>query len=849
MNIQLRPYQLDCKKAIKESYDKGIKEQLIVMATGCHAKDTEILMYDGSIKYVQDIVIGDQLMGDDSTPRKVLSLYRGNQAMVKIIPNKGDSFIVNEDHILSLKKTNTPGKYPGMPLVVNISIKDYIKTNRHFKHLYKLYRTGVDFSRNFYDEFKYITPYFLGLWIGDGSSSRPMIVSNEDEVDDYFYSEFKKYCTNRYHKGNELYAYYFGTGNGKFEHNPLWNELTYFIKNGSKYLTTKSVAFRFVDRCELLAGLIDSDGSLGNGSYDFINKNISISRTVLFLAQSIGLYAVMKKCNKQCTNNGKWGEYYRVQISGNINIIPCKVPRKKASPRLQKKDLLMTGFRIEYLKSDSYYGFELNDNHLYCMGDFTVTHNTGKRLASVELMRHFSRSLFIAHREELIGQAYEEIDKLWPMQVGIIKGPLFEVEKKIVVASVQTLQNRLDRINPELFDYIVIDEAHNYISPSFLKTVRHFRPKLRTAWTATPKRLDGLSLTNIAQKLVFQYRIEDGIKDGWLSNVEAYQIRTQADLSGVKRLAGDFNQGQLSERVDSRSRNALIATKYLQYAKDRQAIAYCVDVKHSYNLRDILREHGVNAETIVGDPQLCPNRRELIHRFKNGDIQVLTNCEVLTEGFDYSDIGCIIMGRPTQSERLYIQAIGRGTRIKSEAFVQKFGSSTCIILDFVDNTGKLSLVNAYELEKDLPIEERMFLPKEHKEKLLELREQRERRIKIQEGNDKKVNLFVLPEVKVWSSEKMLEPATEKQIEWLKSMGVWQEDTEYTKAMASELISAQPAKEWQIRWLAEKKYDVSKGCSLGQYQRVKYALDLKNKYAMEEKDKNNILNRFNNDENK
>ena len=465
----------------------------------------------------------------------------------------------------------------------------------------------------------------------------------------------------------------------------------------------------------------------------------------------------------------------------------------------------------------------------------------GKRLQSVELMRHFNRSLFIAHREELIGQAYEEISKFWPMQVGIIKGPTFEIDKKIVVASVQTLQNRLSRINPDLFDYIVVDEAHNYLSPSYLKTIRHFNPKLRTAWTATPKRLDGLSLTNIAQEIVFQYKIEDGIRDGWLAGIEAYQIRTDTNISDVRKVAGDFNQGQLSERVDSRSRNAMIATKYLQYAKGRQAIAYCVDVKHSYNLRDILREHGINAETIVGDPQLCPNRRELISAFKRGEIEVLTNCEVLTEGFDYSDIGCILMGRPTQSERLYIQAIGRGTRLKSEAFINKFNTDMCIVLDFVDNSGRLSLVNSYELEKGKEIEDRIFLPKKHKEKLIALREERERRIKVQQGSDKKINLLKLPEFKVWNSEKMLEPATEKQIKWIKEIGVFQEDVEYTKAMASELISAQPIKEWQIRWLAEQGYDVSKGCSLGQYQRVKYTFDMRNKFAIDEKEKKKIIN--------
>jgi len=233
--------------------------------------------------------------------------------------------------------------------------------------------------------------------------------------------------------------------------------------------------------------------------------------------------------------------------------------------------------------------------------------------------------------------------------------------------------------------------------------------------------------------------------------------------------------------------------------------------------------------------------RNIITR-RDGQICIMGN----TEGFDYHDIGCILMGRPTQSERLYIQAIGRGTRLKSKEYIDKFGSNTCIVLDFVDNSGRLSLVNSYELEKDKPIEDRMFLPKEHKEKLLALKEERERKIKIQTGQDQKINLLKLPEFKVWNSEKMLEPATEKQINWIKQMGIWQEDVEYTKSMASELISAQPAKEWQIRWLAENKYDVSNGCSLGQFQRVKYSFELKNKFAMDEKEKNKILNKLKNE---
>ena len=146
---------------------------------------------------------------------------------------------------------------------------------------------------------------------------------------------------------------------------------------------------------------------------------------------------------------------------------------------------------------------------------------TGKRLQAVNLARHFNRTLFVAHREELIMQAYEEIDQYWPMQVGIIKGTRFELEKKVVVASVQTLHNRLNRINPDMFDLLLVDEMHHYVSKTYLKSIRHFEPKLLTGWTATPKRLDGLSLSNLVQNIVFEYYIEDGINDKFLAPLEA----------------------------------------------------------------------------------------------------------------------------------------------------------------------------------------------------------------------------------------------------------------------------------------------------------------------------------------
>jgi superfamily II DNA or RNA helicase len=379
---------------------------------------------------------------------------------------------------------------------------------------------------------------------------------------------------------------------------------------------------------------------------------------------------------------------------------------------------------------------------------------------------------------------------------------------------------------------ILVHNCHHYAAKTYIQVARHWNPKLTTGWTATPKRLDGLSLSNLFEKMVFQYDIRAGITDGFLAPIEAYQIKTQSDISRVKKTAGDFNLHQLSEAVDSELRNNLIVQKYKQYTPGRQGIAYCVDMNHAYHLRDMFRENGIKCETVVSDTERCPNRSYLIDRFKGGDIEVLTNIEILTEGFDYPDVGVIMMARPTQSETLYTQCMGRSTRLKSAEFIMKYGTDKAIVLDFVDNTGKLSLVNAFELEKDVPVADRMFLPAEHKEKLLEEeKRRRERRIKLEAGKDRKVDVLQLPKVQVWNSEKMLEPATDKQLQWIRSAGIFEEGIEYTKLQASELISNLPCQEWQIRYLAIHGYDVSKGASIGQYQKVKSNIENKQKYQV------------------
>lgn len=360
----------------------------IVAPTGCHIKGTKILMYDGTLKKVENIIVGDQLMGPDSNPRKVLSLVRGNETMYKVIPTKGESFIVNENHILSLKRTNFGVKSRNIKQngkIENISIKDYLTKSKNFKHITKLYRTNeINFQQKINDNSLLIPPYILGLLIGDGSLRKEMI--EHTTMDKEIKNEIKNYAlsigmgiSEHYKKENKAIGLYF-TSNKK--HNNILRNKLEKLKLLGKTSKDKFIPFEYKvssmeNRLELLAGLIDTDGSLNNNIFDFISKSKELANDVVFICRSLGLAAYVKECKKKC-QTGTIGTYYRVCISGDTYKIPCRLDRKKASIRLQKKNVLMTGFKLEQLDKDDFYGFSLDGDHLYVMDNFTITHNCGK---------------------------------------------------------------------------------------------------------------------------------------------------------------------------------------------------------------------------------------------------------------------------------------------------------------------------------------------------------------------------------------------------------------------------------------------------------------------------------------
>ncbi|MFC1535069.1 DEAD/DEAH box helicase [Thermodesulfobacteriota bacterium] len=323
---------------------------------------------------------------------------------------------------------------------------------------------------------------------------------------------------------------------------------------------------------------------------------------------------------------------------------------------------------------------------------------SGKTIIFAEFPRFFKmkkQMLVLAHRAELLDQACDKITQANPdLRVEIDQaGRTADPDSHVVVASVPTLgragSKRLQRLAPERFFLIVVDEAHHSTAKTYKRVLEHFgvfdpeTPKLLVGFTATPKRGDGVGLNEVFEEIVFSRSLPEMISAGFLSPVAGYRVETEVDLSRVKTRMGDFVTSQLSLAVNIQQRNDIIVEVYQSHLKDKQTLCFCVDVAHAYSVAAAFKEEGIRAAAISGDMDRT-DRAKILNDFSTGRIQVLANCMVLTEGYDEPSVEGIILARPTKSSLLYTQMIGRGTRLHP-------GKENVTIVDIVDVTREHSL--------------------------------------------------------------------------------------------------------------------------------------------------------------
>jgi hypothetical protein len=418
---------------------------------GCFGIDTPIMMADGCIKKVQDIVVCDELMGaDGNSVRNVLRLYRGQEKLYQFTYSDGESHVFNESHILCLVATNSKGtRKTGDKKTV--TVKEWLTWGYDKKRCHAIYREKVS---TFKGESKHlpIPPYIFGVWIGDGSKGRNNVTTMDDEIK----KELERYahdigCDLVVHgkKGMaETLSITKRSNSGFGCFNPMKNALKELDLMGEKNIPDIYLKSDYHSRLELLAGMIDTDGHLSNkaSQFEITQKSESIANSIVFLARSVGCKASIRKVKKECVNNGVWGIYFRVVITRNIELIPTRLPRKQVpSDKVKQRPNLHFGIKsCESIGVGNYYGFELDGDHKFLGGDFTVLHNSGK-----------SRSLAVISLWHLL--CYIKSNTM-------ITAPKIEQVRNVAwkeIADVKDLM--LKGCHPWIVDYITIEAERVYI--------------------------------------------------------------------------------------------------------------------------------------------------------------------------------------------------------------------------------------------------------------------------------------------------------------------------------------------------------------------------------------------------
>lgn len=359
----------------------------------------------------------------------------------------------------------------------------------------------------------------------------------------------------------------------------------------------------------------------------------------------------------------------------------------------------------------------------------------GKTLVFAEIARRLGlTTLIIAHREELLRQAAEKYHLIDPTAlIGQVGAGRHEWGAPVTIASVQTISRpeHLKALQRFGYQLVVIDECHHSATDGYLSVLRALPEAFLLGVTATPDRLDRQDISSIFGEPVFSMGIVEMIEQGYLCDLRAIAVRTMTSLDDLHTQAGDFKQDELEEVIDTEERNERVVRAYLEHAKGRSALCFAVTVAHAQHLVETFARFEVRAAMVCGEtPQ--EERRRILSAYEHGEIEVLCNVGVLTEGYDAPQTSCIILARPTQSRALFVQCVGRGSRLAP-------GKRDCVILDITDNCLKhrlqpvtLSKALGKALRESESVLEAKVREEEEREKgrFLGEREQQERRARV-----------------------------------------------------------------------------------------------------------------------
>jgi superfamily II DNA or RNA helicase len=342
----------------------------------------------------------------------------------------------------------------------------------------------------------------------------------------------------------------------------------------------------------------------------------------------------------------------------------------------------------------------------------------------VKAYMDWGRVMVLAHREELLGQAWRQLKAVTgceaDTEMGEYRANAYGAfRSRIVVSTIQTQiagmggKGRMTKFKPDEFSLVVIDEAHHSAAKSYRRVIDYYsqNPKLKVLGvTATPDRADEKALGAIFDSVAYEFDIRDGIEDGWLVPISQQSVYVQGlDYSSVRTTAGDLNGADLARVLEFEETLHRIASPTIELCGNKKTLIFAASLAQAERLTEILNRHKPDSAKWVHGGTPKEMRRDLFPEYAAGGFQYLVNVGVATEGFDEPSIEVVVMARPTKSRSLYAQMCGRGTRVlpglieevegpeRRKAIIAASAKPLLEVIDFVGNCGRHRIITLADI--------------------------------------------------------------------------------------------------------------------------------------------------------
>lgn len=646
------------------------KRGIIQSPTACHRAGTLVRMFDGSLRAVERVLPGDQLMGPDSNPRRVQCLHRGLDEVLEVRPKKGEPFYCNPGHVLTLVRTDTDA-------VVDVRISDWQRWSKTQKHLHKLFRVPVIYPERSLP----VSPYFLGVLLGDGCLRGRVGVSTVDpEIVAEVHAQAARWGLKVYVDGGPekpcpTYLLSAGRYGPRDERNSLCKALRELGLYGSdastKFIPREYLTAGWEQRLQLLAGLLDTDGSLQGGVFDYITKSPQLAHDIAELSRSLGLSAYVRATQK-ASQTGTVGIYYRLCIGGRgVPRIPTRLPRKVASRCERRKDALRTGFTVSQAAvSEPIYGFTLDGDGRYLLADFTVTHNSGKGEVVCGLVKMYPGApcVVLVNSKDLVDDLVERLTKHLGEPIGQWgrgKHDLRRVTVCMAPSVAKALRTKAQKKFFESVQVLIIDEVHGAGSATMYQSAQAFtNAPIRVGFSATPfDRGDERSLmvAGCTGEVIHRVRFDDMVDKGVIAKPVIHAHRFPLTPVAIRQrgpLSAAWHHGYHDTML---SPTRMAAVKQLVLAAEKPCLVLLESLEHGAAVAKMLNLAGVTCEFASGelkDADRARLKREITH----GDRQVVVANRIFKTGIDIPELRSVVSVGAGKAVIANIQSVGRGAR-------------------------------------------------------------------------------------------------------------------------------------------------------------------------------------------